>query len=677
MVSDGVLDITGGTNTFGDGETTDIVSAKDLKISNGINKFDASVNIGSDTTSTFVTTGGENTFNGLMTYTGNAPVELKGNTSAYDFSGGLEALNTSALSLENPNGAGFKIRLNAPNAIVTVNNLSTLIIDATPGVFTGNAKRVDVKNGGTLKVTSDGTNAVNLTLSENTGLTVEAGGTLDLTTAKLDLGATGVLNLSNASKVQISASNGIHGQISGDQLNAQGVVHLELTGEEADFITDGGIIFNFNDLTIPTGSRFDSPWYGIEIDAVNGDVKVTSKKNYENVIEDLAAAGNNTVTENQRRSATLIQKIIDDGNSPDLANKLNNLVEEVNNRLSEGTITPDQVETILNHLIGDPLLNAPKASYETALKVQGAVFGRLDHIRSVNSITPPSAGGPNGELTHVWAGGFGTWSRQNTANGVTGYKYSNGGFAIGADHEFYNVPGLVVGVSLAFSFGTIDVNDGLSEIDVKTSGFGFYGSYTNETGLFVDGSLNFGFGKNSASITHLLDNTVEKGDFRVNTVQFAGRVGKTIVTESAFTVTPLGGIRITSYRQGGFTGRVEGESIYPNNIYGSVKGTIVELPLEVRVQTEFPIGTSIATPELRLGYTFLPKTPKGSLSTGFEGSDERTELLTSSPNNSYFNAGLGVKVDTQGALDIFANYDFNLAKNYRAHQLSAGLGYNF
>jgi outer membrane autotransporter protein len=508
---------------------------------------------------------------------------------------------------------------------------------------------------------------------------VEAGGTLEVNNAKLNIlnssGAPGVLNLSNTSTLKISASDGTHGQITGGALNTAGVIKLVLEGDEEDFLSEGGVILDFNSFNIPT-DRFESDWYNIELVQSEGVIKVLGEKDYEQVINEIAKEGRIELTGNQARAAVFIEDIVESGKNPELIAQLRDWVEDVAALVEEGDITPGELETAFNHLIGDPLLNASKASYVTAIKTQGVVFGRLDHIRSINSLTPPSAGGSNGELTRVWAGGFGTWSRQDTANGVTGYSYNNGGVALGVDHEFDTMPGLVVGISTAFSFGTMDVNDDRSTLDINTSGFGIYASYTTETGVFADASFNYGYSENKAEV-HLLDNTYANGEFGVRTLQFAARVGKTFLTESSLTITPVIGVRVINYRQGGFTSKVEDGSAFPGNIYDTINDNIVELPLELRIQTELPLGNSIATPELRLGYTFVADRPKGSMSVGFDGSDERVELLTSTPATGSFNAGVGFKVDTLGALDFFANYDLNIANDYRAHQLSAGLGYQF
>lgn len=293
----------------------------------------------------------------------------------------------------------------------------------------------------------------------------------------------------------------------------------------------------------------------------------------------------------------------------------------------------------------------------------------------MESLTPPAAGDPEGRLSRLWVGGFGSWAKQKDGDGVHGYEYDNKGVALGYDHEFDSILGLVAGVSTAFSFGTTDLNDGRTTVDVNTAGFGLYASYTTDSGSFADASFNYSVGKHESKV-NLITGGNKKAEFDVKVIQVGARVGTTHITESNWTLIPTVGVRYARYIQEEYEESVSGSPV-PGNSYGRISDVYVEFPLELRIQNQIQAGDLIATPELRVGWTYIAKEPDNKVSVGFAGHPLRTDLYGTKSENNYFTAGLGLKVDTLGALDFFANYDINASKNYTGHHLSAGLGYQF
>ncbi|MDR2350557.1 MAG: autotransporter domain-containing protein, partial [Deltaproteobacteria bacterium] len=657
LVADGTLNLTGGTNTLGDDAAADSVRARnlaigaeagtnvfnaavavsgDFEINGGVNTFAGALTAGTSGTSLFRALGGENSFKGLVTVGGSAPLSFEGATATYEFDGGLTAANLSAINVNNPNGVVFKGDVTAPTAVLSV----------------ANGSKASFQNSTDL--------AANVS-----SLNVLTGGTLEIGTGKVDLG-TGNLSLADQAVVKIEGSGGTHGEITGTALNSTGVIKLELNGTAADFANDVPI---FDFASFSQTPVFESTWYALEIDAAAASVKVVSEKKYLDVMENLTGTGN--ASDNMKKVALLLDKIKGTDTPESQA-----FTENMTNILTALEANPADAEAGLRQLAGELLLNVPRASYQTALQVGGAVFGRLDTIRAVSTLTPPAAGSGEIEFNRVWIGGFGTLSRQKDKGGVPGYKYNNGGFALGFDHEFFDVPGLVAGISTAFSFGTLTVNGGWAKVDVDARGVGVYASYALETGTFLDGSFNYGYSDNKSTVD-LVGGGTKTGDFGVKTFQFAVRGGRTITTESAMSITPIIGMRYTRFSQSGFTEGVDNRPGFPGMAYGKVKDSILEIPLEVRVSKELQAGTSVATPELMVGWSWFAKKPKGVLSAGFDGNGERTDLVSSRPLTNYFKVGLGVKVDTMSPLDLYANYDLNVSSNYASHRFSGGLGYQF
>lgn len=244
---------------------------------------------------------------------------------------------------------------------------------------------------------------------------------------------------------------------------------------------------------------------------------------------------------------------------------------------------------------------------------------------------------------------------------------------MGIDHELASTPGLVVGFAASFASGTIDNRDGRGTVDVKTSGIGIYGSYTTETGMFLDGSFAFASSKNEAT-TAIIAGGSKTADFDTRTIQVGVRLG-TIYETGTMTITPSIGVRYIKLNQDGFTERATGGAIAMT--YDSLSDNIIDIPLEVRIQGQFQVGANLLTPELRLGWTYAAQNSDSAFSAGFAGTSQRTMFYGVEPSRSSFHAGAGLKVETQGPMDFFANYDLTTNSDFLDHKFSAGLGYQF
>ncbi|MDR1038037.1 MAG: autotransporter outer membrane beta-barrel domain-containing protein [Deltaproteobacteria bacterium] len=373
------------------------------------------------------------------------------------------------------------------------------------------------------------------------------------------------------------------------------------------------------------------------------------------------------MTGNYVNAAGLIAEIESNPAYAPLADRLVSAVYAINGA------GPGLAEIALKQLIGESLLGVSEAASDIALKTAGAVFGRLDTIRASSALTPPSAGSPDG-LNRVWAGGFGTWARQDNRNDVFGYRYRSGGFAIGYDRSVAALDGLVLGASMAFSTGELESSGGFSSVDIDTIGFGLYGSYTHPTGIFFDLSATFGRSDNESEI-FLVTGGKKTGKFHVDTWQLAARTGYVISTGS-LSIVPSVGVRYLTFRQGAWNETVTGSAI-PGNTFGKRSEHLVEIPAQVRITGTFSVGSARITPELRLGYTYSAKRPDNTLRVGFAGYDGQTVIQGIRARRNTFQVGTGVKISTGSMLDVFVNYDASFASGFYEHRGSLGIGLEF
>jgi hypothetical protein len=112
------------------------------------------------------------------------------------------------------------------------------------------------------------------------------------------------------------------------------------------------------------------------------------------------------------------------------------------------------------------------------------------------------------------------------------------------------------------------------------------------------------------------------------------------------------------------------------NYFDKKTDHIFEIPVQVKLNGEIDLGSSKFTPELRLGYTFVAKRPDNDLRVGIVGSGLRYAVHWIKPPRGSFQAGVGAKVEVNN-IDIFLDYDVNVARGYVDHNAILGVGFNF
>ncbi|MDR1110235.1 MAG: autotransporter domain-containing protein [Deltaproteobacteria bacterium] len=343
------------------------------------------------------------------------------------------------------------------------------------------------------------------------------------------------------------------------------------------------------------------------------------------------------------------------------------------------TLDPREAELALRQLIGESVLNVSSGVASTALRTQGVVLNRLDRIREIeiDDLTPPAAGSGS-ELNRIWVGGFGVFADAKNRGDVFGYEYTGAGFAMGYDRRIDAVPGLRVGLSASFASADLDNNDGRTKADLDTNGLGVYGSYSPQNGVvFLDANVAYAHTK-SEYTTNLVTGGIKDGSFGIDSWQFGLRAGA-ILRAGSVQIVPGLGVRYVTLSQDAWS---EGLRAVPAgtavaNSFAKKTDHQVDIPLQVKFNSTLETETTLITPELRLGWTFAAKRPDNELNVGFVGSTQTARIVGLKPHANSLQAGAGLKVNTGGALDVFLNYDLDAAKDYRGHNGSLGVGFEF
>jgi outer membrane autotransporter protein len=103
----------------------------------------------------------------------------------------------------------------------------------------------------------------------------------------------------------------------------------------------------------------------------------------------------------------------------------------------------------------------------------------------------------------------------------------------------------------------------------------------------------------------------------------------------------------------------------------------LDIPVLLKINTTVATSQTTITPELRLGYTFVAKRPDNLMNIGFVGSSDTAEIHGVRSKRGSAQVGAGIKINTGGVVDFFANYDLDAGSGYRSHNASIGLGLEF
>jgi outer membrane autotransporter protein len=259
---------------------------------------------------------------------------------------------------------------------------------------------------------------------------------------------------------------------------------------------------------------------------------------------------------------------------------------------------------------------------------------------------------------------------------VFGYEYSAGVVTTGYDRHVAAVLGLLLGVSAAFSAGDLDNNDGRTKGDIDTDGVGVYGSYALGNGVFFDGSVQL---RPHQERLHVQSCGLRRRFRHLRSRRLAVRPeGRGHRQEGGGQFISSVGVRYFSLSQEVWTEDMTANAAGVAHHYGKISDSQVDIPLQLKINASPGSGTSVFTPELRLGWTFAAKKPDNEMEVGFLGSNLSTSISGFKARGDTFQVGAGLEINTGGLLDFSVNYYcFDAGSGYKSQNASLGLGFEF
>ncbi len=334
-----------------------------------------------------------------------------------------------------------------------------------------------------------------------------------------------------------------------------------------------------------------------------------------------------------------------------------------------------------------PTLEPPEAAPTAEAREQAKRLEALDKPASPGMASPvklvaapPASSLTFAPLNRVWLKGFGNWSTQERRQSQPGYEFDNSGLMIGYDREIDVVPGLVAGLSGAFSSGELKSKGYANKADLDFQSLGLYGRYTWENGLFL--RANLAFGQSDNKTRYLNAGGVEiKSDFDSSAYQLGLTLGYIYRDPIGFRIIPSVGAQYFHIKQKGWKNALAGDNGYASlaDWYEVDHGNLFQFP--VKLKADLPIeleGGVVLTPELRLGLIVDNHKPKTIMRMGFQDSGyDGATAYGLEPGRNRFQVGAGLKAQVNDLFDVFADYQLDFRQKYKNHNATLGLGLSF
>jgi T5SS/PEP-CTERM-associated repeat protein len=309
--------------------------------------------------------------------------------------------------------------------------------------------------------------------------------------------------------------------------------------------------------------------------------------------------------------------------------------------------------------------------------VSGQLSLRADNTRSrmgaasatVSADKPEGASGPHKAEQELqgWISAYGTWGEKDGADGFGGYDVDIGGFMVGADMSV--AENILFGLAGGRGTGTADKGDG-AETDTKTIYAAAYASLGTED-WFADGSIIFGASDIDSTYGTTFDTTA---DYSARNLAFYLGGGKEMAGKYLI-YTPQVSFLGNYYKQDGYTEEasnaverdVEGfDSFYLQSSLGCSMGMYMGL------------GNITFKPEIRAHWLHEWLDGRKNLHYTLVGGNGEDYLLNlQAPEEDILKLGIGASAKLGEYLEVRADLDTRMGKDYSDYTLLGSLRYQF
>lgn len=277
--------------------------------------------------------------------------------------------------------------------------------------------------------------------------------------------------------------------------------------------------------------------------------------------------------------------------------------------------------------------------------------------------------------TRIWAGGTGAWSDQNDRNGVAGFDYRSGGFAVGAE---YQLGRFLLGVAGGYDRGKLDVDDLKTTFDADIMNLGLYGAYQHESGFYGKTDIGFSQGWNDYDVDLVLGG-VKRGKYKNQVYLASLEVGYLWNLPGSFIISPSAGVNYRRICQDAWSENVDSRGGAPGvaNYFTRSKRNLVEIPLALRVGRVFSFKNARFAPEINAAWIYSASDNQPRIDTGFQNMQSTVRMLGANTGRNRWLLGAAVTANFNRNIDSTLEYRFEKRSASQNHNVSVNMGVSF
>ncbi|MDF7826042.1 autotransporter domain-containing protein [Pontiellaceae bacterium B12227] len=366
-----------------------------------------------------------------------------------------------------------------------------------------------------------------------------------------------------------------------------------------------------------------------------------------------------------------------EGQLLDVANQIDAMADDgVTNAVAMRTIidgmSGSAANASLENLYGEKMSSVP-ANNIINMGIQSVseqLTMRADNTRdrTDSSTAPEGAAGPHAPEQELqgWISAFGTWGNQDASGGFDGYEANVSGFMVGADLSVAD--NVLVGLAGGSSSATIDQNAGSSS-DIKSIYAALYGSVGTED-WFGDISLIYANSAIDSRLDPTFDTTAEYDAQNFAVMLGGGKeyVGKYLI------FTPQASILANYYAQ--YSYEEKSSDAVARKVY-SFNQFYVQSNLGASLAMYTTAGNVTFKPELSAYWQHEWNANEEDLDFRLQGSSNRYTMQLQAPEKDILKLGIGSSAKFGEYLELRADLDTRIGKNYSDYTLLGSLRYQF
>ncbi len=324
---------------------------------------------------------------------------------------------------------------------------------------------------------------------------------------------------------------------------------------------------------------------------------------------------------------------------------------------------PSKPSLVPGDRVGYLTLNSLWSSASNAISLGNAALSNLSYVRLKNKYG-----------SNAWAMGLGDFARRHSREGVDGYDYDGGGYAVGFDSDFHGNSG-VWGIAFGQMFGYNKSRDYNARITQKTMmGTLYWGKIFNEkedswwtakadtTWAFTDNCMrsNFDNGMNA------------HGDWNNRTWLVQAEVSRTTRLRNQWTISPYVRLEFTHGSEDGFTE----DGTYARQ-FGEAMSRRLSIPVGIGFGKETLLYGKPWQYSLRLSYVgdVIQDIPHAGVYSFY--SDINWIARAVKPSRHAFRLEYDTAVQLNDRWNVYAGYTLENRDRAIWHQCNLGVSYSF